>query len=292
LVFRDEPLAFQPGENWDYTNESYMLLGYLVEKISGQSYPEFLMENIFRPLGMNDSGASSIVAIIPHRASGYWPGSDGMENAERPNFTGASLASGGMFSTTEDMLRWEKGLFGGKLLTPASLHKMTIPFKHDYACGLYVHHNHGRLLIDYDGNNIGYNAQVAYYPQDELAVIVLANLNGTVTSEMNKALAAVALGEAPPTPSVHKEIPLPKQVLPRYAGTYQFREYSLKMVPEGNHLLVQFEDGSTLPIFPESETRFFSKPWPTRFEFATNDKDEFTAVKQFDGDKEESSLKK
>jgi CubicO group peptidase (beta-lactamase class C family) len=292
LVFRDEPLAFQPGENWDYTNESYMVLGYLVEKISGQTYPDFLMENIFKPLGMNDSGASSIVAIIPHRASGYWPGADGMENAERPNFAGASLASGGIYSTSEDMLRWERGLFGGKLVTPASMRKMIAPFKHDYACGLYVRHVEGRLLIDYDGNNIGYNAQVAYYPEDELAVIVLANLNGTVTSEMNKALAAVALGETPPTPSVHKEIPLPKQVLSRYAGTYQFSGYSLKMVPEGNHLLVQFDDGSMLPVFPESETKFFSKPWPTRFEFSKNDNGEFTAVKQFDGDKEENGVKK
>jgi CubicO group peptidase (beta-lactamase class C family) len=292
LVFRDEPLAFQPGENWDYTNESYMVLGYLVEKISGQSYPDFLTENIFKPLGMNDSAASSMVAIIPHRASGYWPGADGMENAERPNFLGASLASGGIYSTTEDMLRWETGLFGGKLLTPASLRKMITPFKHDYACGLYVRHVAGRLLIDYDGNNIGYNAQVAYYPEDELAVIVLANLNGTVTSEMNNALAAVAFGETPPTPSVHQEILLPKQVLSRYAGTYQFSDYSLKIVPEGNHLLVQFDDGSTLPVFPESETKFFSKPWPTWFEFSKNDNGEFAIVKHFDGDKEENGAKK
>jgi len=292
LVFRDEPLAFQPGENWDYTNEGYMVLGYLVEKISGQSYPDFLRENLFKPLGMNDSGASPIAAIIPHRASGYWPGANGMENAERPNFTGASLASGGIFSTTEDMLRWENGLFGGKLLTPASLRKMTTAFKHDYACGLYVRRVGGHLLIDYDGNNIGYNAQVAYYPEDELAVIVLANLNGTVTGEMNKALAAVALGETPPTPSVHKEIVLPKQILSRYAGTYKFPDYSLKMVPEGNHLLVEFDDGSTLPVFPESETKFFSKPWPTRFEFSKNDRGEFTVLKQFDGDKEENGVKK
>lgn len=292
VVFREEPLAFQPGENWDYTNESYVLLGYLVEKISGQSYPDFLTENIFKPLAMDDSGASSVVAFIPHRASGYWPGADGMENAERPTFAGAGLASGGIYSTTEDMLRWENGLFGGKLLTPASLRKMITPFKHDYACGLYVRHIGGRILIDYDGNNIGYNAQVAYYPEDELAVIVLANLNGTVTSEMNKALASVALGETPPTPSVHKEIPLPKQVLLRYAGTYQFSDYSLKMLPEGNHLLVQFGDGSTLPVFPESETKFFSKPWPTRFEFSKNDSGEFTILKQFNGDKEESGVKK
>jgi len=113
LVFRDEPLDCQPGENWDYTNESYMVLGYLVEKISGQSYPDFLMENIFKPLGMNDSGLNSNAAIIPHRASGYLPGADAMENAERPNFTGAGLASGGSIPQP-------KTCFGGRMGSSAA----------------------------------------------------------------------------------------------------------------------------------------------------------------------------
>jgi hypothetical protein len=109
---------------------------------------------------------------------------------------------------------------------------------------------------------------------------------------MNKGLAAVALGKTPPSPSIHKEITLPKQVLSRYAGTYQFSDYSLKMVPKGNHLLVESDDGSTLPVFPESETKFFSKPWPTRYEFSKNDHGEFALVKQFDGDKQENGVKK
>jgi hypothetical protein len=147
-------------------------------------------------------------------------------------------------------------------LTPASLKKMTTPFKGDYACGLYVKRVNGHLMIEHDGNNIGFNSDMAYYPEDRIAVIVLANLNGTVTSEMTRALGAVARGESPPTPSVHKEVSLSKEVLARYAGTYQFPHYSLKMVPEDNHLLVEFENGGTLALFPESDTKFFSKPWP------------------------------
>jgi CubicO group peptidase (beta-lactamase class C family) len=186
LIFADKPLDFQPGEKWDYKNTNYLVLGYLLEKVSGQSYADFLQENIFSPLGMNDSGLDSNVAIVPHRASGYLPGADGIENAERPNISGA-LSAGGLYSTTEDMLRWENGLFGGKLLTPASLRKMTTPFKHDYACGLYIHVVNGRQVIDYDGNNIGFNAEMAYYPNDGLAAIVLANLNGYVTGRITTA---------------------------------------------------------------------------------------------------------
>jgi CubicO group peptidase (beta-lactamase class C family) len=290
LVFRDEPLAFQPGDNWDYTNESYMVLGYLVEKISGQSYPDFLAENIFKPLGMNDSGVSSTVAIIPHRSSGYWPGADAIENAERPNFTGAGLASGGIYSTTEDMLRWENGLFGGKLLAPASLRKMTAPFKHDYACGLYVRHVGGRLLIDYDGNSIGYNAQVAYYPEDELAVIVLANLNGYAAAKITTALAATMHGETVAFTPPPKEIAFPREVIARYVGTYEFPDVTLGITLEGSHLIAHF--GATFPLFAESETKFFSKGWDLQFEFSKNDKGNFMFVTQHLDGKEAKGARK
>jgi CubicO group peptidase (beta-lactamase class C family) len=292
LVFNDKPLEFQPGEKWVYTNLGYIVLGYLLERITGQTYEDFVQENIFKPLGMNDSGMFSFVTVIPRRASGYWPGSNGIENADRSFDTRIGFSAGSLYSTTEDLLRWEEGLFGGKLLTPASLRKMTTPFKSDYACGLHANRVDGHLMIEHDGNNIGFNSDMAYYPEDRIAVIVLANLNGTVTGELTRALAAVAHGETAPIPSVHREISLSKEVLARYAGTYQFSDYSLEMLREGNHLLAKFDNGSDLPVFPESETRFFSKPWPTRFEFSKNDHGEFTVLKRFEGDKEETGAKK
>ncbi|HEV2988468.1 MAG TPA: serine hydrolase [Candidatus Angelobacter sp.] len=291
LIFHDKPLNFEPGTRWAYTNLGYIVLGYLLERISGQTYEEFVQQNIFKPLGMNDSGLMSFVTIIPRRASGYWPGSNGIENADRPDAR-IGFSAGSLYSTTEDLLQWEEGLFGGKILSPASLRKMTTPFKSDYACGLHVSRINGRLLVEHDGNNIGFNADMAYYPEERIAVIVLANLNGTVTGEMTKALAAVAHGEPPPIPSVHREIPLSKEVLARYAGTYQFPHYSLKMVPEGNHLLVEFDNGGTIPVFPESETKFFSKPWPEQFEFSKDDKGEYTVLTRHRGDKETHGAKK
>jgi len=292
LVFNDRLLNSQPGEQWVYTNLGYIVLGYLLERISGQTYEEFVQENIFKPLGMNDSGLMSFVSVLPRRASGYWPGSNGIENADRSFDTRLGFSSGSLYSSTEDLLRWEEGLFGGKILSPASLRKMTTAFKSGYACGLYAKRVNGRLMIEHDGNNIGFNSDMAYYPEDRIAVIVLANLNGTVTGEMTRALAAVAYGETPPIPSVHGEIPLSKEVLARYAGTYQFPHYTLKMVPEGNHLLVEFDNGGTLPVFPESETKFFSKPWPIQFEFSKNANGEFTVLRRHEDGKEESGAKK
>jgi|ERR1043166_7454473 CubicO group peptidase (beta-lactamase class C family) len=291
LTFRDKPLNSPPGEQWAYTNLGYIVLGYLLEKVSGQTYEEFVQQNIFKPLGMNDSGLMSFVNIIPRRATGYWPGNNGIENADRPD-PRIGFSAGALYSTTEDLLRWEEGLFGGKLLTPAGLRKMTTPFKSDYACGLHVNRADGHLKVEHDGNNIGFNSDMAYYPEERIAVIVLANLNGTVTGEMTRALAAVAHLETPPAPSVHKEISLPREVLARYAGTYQFPHFTLEMTPERNHLLVKYDNGGTLAIFPESETKFFSKPWPIEFEFSKNDKGEFSVLTQRRFGKLENGVKK
>jgi hypothetical protein len=93
------------------------------------------------------------------------------------------------------LLRWEQGLFGGKLLSPASLQKMTTPFKQDYACGLAVTTVKGRKLIEHGGGIEGFNAQLSYFPEDKLTIIVLGNLNGMGPSEIAPKLAAVAHGE-------------------------------------------------------------------------------------------------
>ena len=97
--FRDKPLDFQPGEKMSYSNSGYVLLGYLIEKISGESYEKFVQDNIFTPLGMKDSGYDSNSAIIPHRAAGYSPGPDGPVNAGYVNMT-VPLSAGGLYSTT------------------------------------------------------------------------------------------------------------------------------------------------------------------------------------------------
>ena len=201
LDFNDQPLNFQPGERWSYSNLGYIVLGYLLEKISGQTYLEFVERNIFKPLGMNDSGMFSFNSVIPRRASGYWPRRNGIENADHFDAR-LGFSAGSLYSTTEDLLRWENGLFGGKLLSPSSLHKMITPFKSDYGCGLYIKRANGHLMFEHDGNNIGFNSEMAYYPEERIAVIVLANLNGTVTGEIARALAAVAHGETPPIPSI------------------------------------------------------------------------------------------
>ena len=113
--FRDRPLEFEPGSEFRYSNSGFILLAYLIERISGQSYSDFLEERILTPLGMKDSGVESNGPIVGNRASGYADGENGWVHGAYLSMP-SSIGSGAVYSTTEDLLRWTRGLFGGKLL--------------------------------------------------------------------------------------------------------------------------------------------------------------------------------
>jgi CubicO group peptidase (beta-lactamase class C family) len=276
--FRDKPLEFQPGEKWNYSNSGYVLLGYLIEKISQQSYRQFVQENIFHPLGMKDSGYDSNSEIILHRASGYTPGPNGVTNAGYIDMT-IPLSAGALYSTTEDLLRWEQGLMGGKLLSPASLEKMTNPFKNDYAFGLGVRTTNGHKLIDHGGGIEGFNTFLAYYPEDKLTVVVLANLNGQAPDAIASKLAAVAHGENVVLPSERKEVTVSPAILAKYVGTYELMpDFDIVMTLEGGQLMTQATGQPKFPLFAESETKFFLKVVDAEVEFFKNDKGEVTHI--------------
>jgi CubicO group peptidase (beta-lactamase class C family) len=273
--FRDKPLEFEPGTKWNYSNSGYVLLGYLIEKISGESYSEFVQQNIFTPLGMKDSGYDSNSAIIAHRAAGYTPGKSGAVNA---GFVHMSIpfSAGALYSTTEDLLRWEQGLFGGKVLTAASLAKMTTPFKQDYAFGLGVSTQNGHKMIAHDGGIQGFNTALAYYPDDKLVVAVLANVNGPA-GQIAGNLAKVALGEKVVLPTERKEITLSPQILKQYVGTYELTpKFSLAITLEDGQLISQGTNQGKVPMFAESETMFFLKLVDAQIEFVKNEKGEVT----------------
>jgi CubicO group peptidase (beta-lactamase class C family) len=269
--FRDKPLDFEPGEKWNYSNSGYVLLGYLIEKISGESYEKFLQENIFTPLGMKDSGYDSNSAIIPRRASGYSSGANGPVNA---GFVHMSIpfSAGALYSTTGDLLRWEQGLFGGKVLSAASLQKMTTPFKNDYAFGIGVHAVNGHKVIDHNGGIEGFNTVLAYYPEDKLTVVVLGNLNSPTPDQLAQKLAAQAHGDQVTLQSERKEITLDPKVLSRYVGAYQLAPgVNMLITLDNNQLSGQMTGQGPLPIFPQSETMFFLKAVDAQIEFSGSD---------------------
>jgi CubicO group peptidase (beta-lactamase class C family) len=265
--FRDKPLEFKPGEKWAYSNSGYLLLGYLIEKISGQSYAQFLQESIFTPLGMKDSGVDSNSEIIPRRAAGYTPSPKGPQHA---GFIHMSIphAAGALYSTTDDLLRWQRGLFGGTVLKEDSLKKMTTPVLNQYGYGVGVRTVKGRRSIEHGGGIEGFNTFLAYYPETRLTVVVLANLNGNAPQEMAGLLAAVAHGETVQLQTERKETTVAPQVLEKYVGTYELSPaFRIAVTMEGAQLMAQATGQPKFPVFAESESRFFLKVVNAQIEF-------------------------
>lgn len=257
-VFRDKPLDFPAGEKMSYSNSGYLVLGHLIEKITGGSYEAFVQTNLLTPIGMSDSGYDSNTRIIPRRASGYLTGPGGFVNAGYVHMT-VPHAAGALYSTTGDLLKWERALFGGKVLSAASLQKMLTPEKNNYAYGVGVQTTDGRKVVRHGGSIDGFNTAMFYYPGSGVSIVVLANVNNPAPELLAAQLGAIAHGEAGHPPADRKEIPLPAAAA-TYAGVYNFIPgVTLTITHKGSQMFVQLTSQGPIEIFAESETAFFVK---------------------------------
>jgi len=265
--FRDKPLDFAPGERMSYSNAGYVLLGYLVERVSSQSYADYVRDNVFKPLGMNDSGYDLNATIIHSRASGYTMTPGGIRNAPYVDMT-VPHGAGALYSTTEDLLRWTQGLFGGRLLSADSLAKMTTPFKNNYAFGLVVSDVGGRKMIQHNGGIEGFNTELRYYPDSKITVAVLANLGGPAAGQLAGQLGGLAHGDAVRPSSERTSIELPRDQLDRLVGSYSLAPTANMVITvEGNQLMSRLGPQPVVPLFAESETVFFPRVVDAAIEF-------------------------
>lgn len=181
LFFEKLQLEFQPGETWAYTNSGYLLLGNIIEKLSGMSYWEFLDNRIFTPLGMSATRSSDPNAIIPDRASGYQWCETGFEN--RPALAENAYAAGAIVSTVLDMAKWDAALYPEELLTKSSLSEMWTPakavdgtpFPFNYGFGWFVDQYRGHRVISHGGGTPGFSSVIYRFVDYGLTVIVLSN---------------------------------------------------------------------------------------------------------------------
>src|SRR5262245_7719131 len=120
--FKHQPMDFAPGEKWSYNNSGYILLGAIIEKVSGKTYEQFLQQQIFEPLGMRQSYYDSTSRIIPRRVSGYSKGPEGYENAPYLSMT-QPYAAGALASSVDDLALWDAALYGDRLIKPETLRR-------------------------------------------------------------------------------------------------------------------------------------------------------------------------
>jgi CubicO group peptidase (beta-lactamase class C family) len=257
--FKDKPLDFKPGEKWSYSNSGYELLGYIIEKASGQSYEPFLQANIFGPLRMTSSGYDHYERIIKQRATGYSRQGSNLVNSPYLDMT-IPYAAGSLYSTVEDLYLWEQSLFGSKLLAPKSLEAMLTPVKNDYAYGLAVNQQFNHKMVSHGGGINGFATFLAHFPDDKLTIVVLRNSDGGSPNPgvINHDLAAIVFGEKYEIPREHMAIKVDPKIFDAYVGQYELApNFIFTITREGDRLMAQATGQGKLELHPESETKFF-----------------------------------
>jgi CubicO group peptidase (beta-lactamase class C family) len=256
--FSDRPLDFTPGTQWAYSNSGYILLTAVVEKASGKPYAAYISERLFQPLGMADSGYDEAATILPHRASGYVRTADGFANADYVDMT-VPQGAGALYSTTHDLLKWEQGLFGGRVLTPDSLTGLTTPVRNDYALGLISKEKDGHRIISHNGGIEGFNTWMAR-AEDGMTVVVLGNLNGPGPDKLGPALMTLAHGGEVALQSERQVIPVTAEVLNSYAGVYEASStFAITVSVVDGRLMAQATGQPAFELFPERTDGFFLK---------------------------------
>jgi len=194
LSFKGLPLEFTPGEKFKYCNSGYHLLGYIIEKVSGKSYGDFLEENIFQPLQMRNSGFDRNSLVLKNRASGYTHDNNVLTNAPYVNVA-VTFAAGALYSTVEDLYLWDRALYTEKILKKISLDKMFTPFKGGYGYGWIIDTAFNRKRIHHAGGHMGFQANISRFVDDDVCIIILSNMLPVEMRNIDKDLTAIVFGE-------------------------------------------------------------------------------------------------
>ena len=149
---------------------------------------------------------------------------------------------------------------------------MTTPVKNDYGFGIAITNANGRTRYSHNGGINGFNSSLAYYPDSRVTIAVIANMNGPAADELGSKLSALAHGESVVLQSERKPITVSPKVLAQYVGTYQVGPgANLVIRLDGDQLTAQLGNQPRLPIFAESETRFFLRAVDAQLDFVKDD---------------------
>ncbi|MDP3496044.1 MAG: serine hydrolase [Hyphomonadaceae bacterium] len=266
---RDMPLEFEPGAKFEYNNTGYVLLGYIIEKVSGQTYADYLVAHIFTPLGMKHSGYDDTTTLIPQRAAGY-----GFEDGVWTNAAYLSMtlphAAGSLYSTVDDLLVWEEALFAGKVVSRASFDAMTTDYGGEYGFGLGVDELEGHESINHSGGIPGFSTYMTRFPDDGLTVIALSNLENGRPTRLANDLARLWLGL--PEPAALVAVTVKPEVLERYVGVYELMpKFNITVARAGDGITVQATGQSAFPLTSTSDTEFHFQQAGVRIVFPAGD---------------------
>jgi CubicO group peptidase (beta-lactamase class C family) len=236
-----------------YTNTGYWLLGRIIEKASGLRYEEYLEKRIFAPLGMSRSMYCDNSKQVANRANGYNIRNGVTTRVPDVVHTG-TYAAGASCSTAGDMITWLQALHGGKVLSQKSYAELVAPAKLNdgtalrYSMGTVVaEDSHGLRYIGHNGGGFGFSAEARWYPDAQLAVVVLTNSEPDAITVATEAIAAAVL--PPPTRAVVQFTGDPSPLVGKYKGPGGAADMIVAVTtgPQGIMFSIQGEPAETLP---------------------------------------------
>ena len=279
--FKNDPYDFDPGAKTFFENSGYVLLGYIVEKVSGENYGTFLREKFFQPLGMTNTGVYRANLALTHEALGYSYEDHKYQRAVNWDMSWAGGA-GALYSTVEDLYRWNEGIFNGKVLNEASLKAAFTPVKtkeneednsgDGYGYGWGITTLRGEREISHAGGLSGFRSFLLRLPKENFTVVLLGNAGPVVPGPSPEAFARQVAqlylaGKLPPPEELVANPNVPPGAFEAVAGRYDCGGPVLMVTKEGNQLFAQFGRQKKMEIFPLSETNFFWKEYEARVTF-------------------------
>ncbi|HEY1736835.1 MAG TPA: serine hydrolase domain-containing protein [Methylovirgula sp.] len=254
------PLLFEPGSEFKYNNGGYVILGHIVERVTGTSYETFLSDHLLRPLGLNDTGYER--TDRPLRTRGYRVENGRIENAA---FLAMSVpyAAGAVYSAADDLLSWLSALKTAKPISAASVALMMKDHGHGYGMGFAIQSQFSRRHLVHAGGINGFSVVMSHYPDDDLTILALANIQGAPVQTLARDLAALYFGV-----EENDGVALDPALLADYVGSYQLGEDKiLRVTQESARLFIEW-DGMAYEAKAEDDHCFSVKPggWPLVFD--------------------------
>lgn len=189
MVAATDTLYFSPGTRYSYSNTGYSLLSLIVERTSGQTFPDFLESRIFSPLGMSGSVAFiSGINAVSNRAYGYSVSGDTITFRDQST-TSAVLGDGGIYSSINDLFLWDQALYTEELIPESLMTLAFTPGLSGYGFGWRIETHAGRVRYSHTGSTSGFRNVIHRYPDDELTVIILTNRAGPDVTDLAEAVA-------------------------------------------------------------------------------------------------------
>ncbi|MEW6510744.1 MAG: serine hydrolase [Bacteroidota bacterium] len=257
--FMNQPMRFAPGTKWEYSNSGYVLLGYIIEIVTGTTYGEYLDENIFKPVGMTNSLYASDSRLVKNRADGYAKSEGGFVNVPYLSMT-QPYAAGSILSTVEDLYKWNRAVHSNKLIKKETLQRALTRYR--LADGKETNYGYGWRFgyiqespsIWHGGFINGFIATAMYLPNEDVFVAVVSNCENNSPEDVTAKLAALAIGK----PYEYRAMPMDTSVLSRYAGVYENDNAQLRIITAAeNRLYSQLGRGPKVNVHACQKDRFF-----------------------------------